>query len=492
MATFPGGASVNTLSEALIQDANLKGVFWSRLLELSANTNDDFSRLEGAQGSLKPIWKKTDLKKGGGDIVTFTTFGDIAGPGVRGETALTGNTSTLSFGTYTCQVDFWRDGVEITKKQQHFLAAGGNLVATIVSLLGKKLGRKRMYDMMIKLLRVADSKKVNILRPNNRQTRDEIRTTDVLTPTFLVEAQARLKTKGARPVALELSTSGSPVLHHLLFVGQDAFADIRNSTAYQNALHHAASRGDANPLFSGKVVPWNGLHIWEHVIVDPDVEDAIGSPMLPKATLGVAITAGTAAIKIQGTSDVSSRAEFFGFFPGFDYQWAEGQTPVTDTNTYYVWIVNPPDASVDPGKAGFYSYTGSSGNDGHELTITNRLASAAAGVAVDKLGEVEWDSSVHTDTHPIGSTVIYANKWGTPIAFNFVFGAGAALRAYGKIEKKDLTEKRDYGFVDGYGVESIFGQTPTVDTKKEPRNYLVLESAVEPTGVSVPAVEPSA
>jgi len=491
MATFPGGASVSTLTEALNQDPNVKGMFWSRLLELSAKTNDDFSRLEGEEDSLKPFWKKTDLKKGGGDTIVFTTFGDISGPGVRGETPLTGNTSTLDFGTYKCQIDYWRDGVEITKKKENFLAAGNRLVATIVNQLGKKLGRKRMYDMMIKCLRVADNKKTNILRPNNRQSRDDIRTTDVLTPTFLVEAQARLKTKGARPVGLELSRSGSPVYHHLLFVGQDAFADIRNSTPYQNALNHAAARGDANPQFSGKVVPLNGLHIWEHVIVNPDTKDAIGSPMLPQAILGEAITAGTTTFDIKGSSDANSKSEFFAFFPGFDYVWAEGQDANPDTNTYYVWIVNPPDAAVNPGKAGFYSYTGSTGNNGKKLTVAKRLGSAASGDRVTKLGEVEWDSDTMTDAHPVGSTIVYANKWGTPIAFNFVFGAGTALRAYGKIEKKDLKESRDYGFVNGYGVESIFGQTPTVDTQGQPRNYLVLESAVEPTGVRVPAVEPA-
>lgn len=479
MPTYNSDATVYTLAEAVAQSADVKGKIWSRMLEVGSNTNDDFTFLEGPAESKKPFWKKKELAADGGDIVVFSTIGDVGGPGVRGETELTGNTSKPRMGSYTCQVDYWRDAVELTKKQLKFLAAGKSLESVCLGMLARKLGRQKMYDMMMCLIRKASG---NILRPNGKTSYDTLRATDVLTPSFLVEGKARLQGLGARAVDMTKSKSGSPVLHYLAFIGQDALTDIRNSTSYQNALLNARERSEENPLFSGKLVDWQSTYIWEHIVVDPDADDAQGSPISPKAQLGVAITAGTAVFDCKQSTN--TKPLYFGFFPGYDWLWVETQAATADANTYYFWVLNI--SGADSGKAGFYSYTGSTGNNGNKITIVNRLGAAAGVARVTTLGNVVWDAATMTDAHPVGSVIIAANAYGVPICNNFIFGAGAALRAYGSVEANPISQDRDYKFVKGMGYESIFGQTITVDTQGKPRNYVVLQTAFEHPGLPVP------
>lgn len=482
MPTYNSDANVYTLAEAVAQNPDVKGKIWSRMLEVGSNTNDDFTFLEGPPESKKPFWKKKELAADGGDTVVFSTIGDVGGPGVRGEKELTGNTSKPRMGSYSCKVDYWRDAVELTKKQLKFLAAGKSLESVLLGMLSRKLGRQKMYDMMMCLNRKAVG---NILRPNGKTSTDTLRATDVLTPSFLVEGKARLSGLGARPVDMSKSKSGSPVLHYLAFIGQDALTDIRNSTSYQNALLQAADRGDTNPLFSGKLVDWQGTYIWEHIIVDPDADDALGSPIAPKAKLGVAIAANNTAPLVK-QSATNLLPLYFGFFPGYDWKWTEDQAATVDATVYYFWIINPPDAVTDPGKAGFYSYVGSTGNTGNTIQTSQRLRATASGSAVAALGNVAWDAATMSDVHPIDSWIIPANAYGVPTCRNYIFGAGAALRAYGSVEADPIYQDRDFKFVKGMGYESIFGQTITVDTQGKPRNYVVLETAFEHPGLAVP------
>jgi hypothetical protein len=73
-----------------------------------------------------------------------------------------------------------------------------------------------------------------------------------------------------------------------------------------------------------------------------------------------------------------------------------------------------------------------------------------------------------------------------PIGHSFVFGAGAALRAYGSIDAQAINQKRDYDFVTGMGYQSIYGQSPCFDTQGLPRNYVLLQHAIEHPGITVP------
>lgn len=485
MGNYNSDPNVMTLATAVAQNSDVKGKLWSRLLEVGANTKDDFAMFEGETDSDKPFWRRQDLKADGGDKVVFSTIGEASGPGARGEVELTGRTSKAHMGAYTAQVDYFRDAVEVTKKQIKFLAAGKSLETVLMGMLSRKMGRKRMYDMMHCLFRTTNA---TFFRPNNRTSRDTIRHTDVLTPSFLVEGQARLQGIGAKPINVSKSKSGSEVWRYMVFAGQAAMTDIRNSTSYQNALLQAQARSDENPLFTGRLVDWQGMALFEHIVVDPDTNDPIGSPILPKAKLGTAITAANTTFVLAGginqTTHPNTLSEYFRDFPGYDYLFTEDQTADPDANTYYFWVLNITGGSA--GKAGFYAYTGSA-NTGNTIgAVTARLRAAASGIAATTVGNITWDSTYHTDSHPVGSVIIPANAYGVPIGRSFIFGAGAALRPYGSVKADPIYQDRDYKFVKGMGYEGIWGQRAALDTQNVPRGYMVLEHAVEHPGLVVP------
>jgi hypothetical protein len=477
--SYNSNPNVYTLTNALAQDADAKGKLYTKGFELSGNTSDDFTPMEGAPGGTSAVWVKKDLKVQGADRVKFTSLGDPSGPGVRGEAELTGNTSTPRIGGWTLDVDFWRDAVELTKKQIQFLAAGGKLEYEIYKMLGAKFGRQKQADMMMALTRQANG---NIYRVGNRSTTNDILAIDKFNTAVVVQAQARARALGARPVGITKSKSGSPLQRYIAFAVQDAMTEIRNSSAYITALQNAASRSEENPAFSGKLLDWNGIGLWEHTVVQPDADDWMGSPLAPMAKLGVEITSATAAFDIQ-SSATNTKSLYYGFFRGYDWKWTEGQTAAPDSATYYAWII--PQSGADQGKAMFVSYVGT-GNNGNKITITNRLHSSAAAAAVTTLGGITWNASHHCAAAPVGSIVIPANSKGTPIGRSLVLGAGTAMRCYGSIEMQKIQESRDYGFVTGFGYMGIFGQTATKDTQGITRNYVVIEHALERPGIVIP------
>ena len=158
--------NVQTLAKSVTQaGADIKAQIWVRSLQLGAQQNDDFSIFEGPDEGEKPVYVRQDLTKDGGDKMTFTVMGGLAGNGVRGENELTGNTSRANFKTFDVILDFWRDGFELSKKQRKFMAAGGDLPAKASMLLRNKLGLKKQRDAMISLRQQASG---NTIRPNGR------------------------------------------------------------------------------------------------------------------------------------------------------------------------------------------------------------------------------------------------------------------------------------------------------------------------------------
>jgi len=471
--------NVYTLANAIAQDADAKGKFYSRAFEVSGNTSDDFATLEGSDGGTSAVWVKKDLKVGGASKIKFTSLGEPAGPGVRGENELTGNTSTPRIGGYTVDVDFWRDAVELSKKQIQFLAAGNKLEFQVYQMLGKKYGRQKQADMMMCLLKQANG---NVYRVGNATTDNGIKAVNVFSTEAVVNAKSRANTLGARPISISKSASGSPVQRYIAFATQNAMQEIRNSSGFITASAYAAERGESNPNFSGRLLDWNGIGLWEHFVVTPDADDVLGSPMEPLMKLGVAIADSTGRFDIK-SSATNTKNLYSSYFPGYDWKWTEEQAAAPDSTVYYAWIL--PQDGANAGKAMFVSYTGSD-NNGNKIQILKRLGGTAAGDAVTTLGTIAWNATYHCTEANVGSLVIPANSIGTPLGTSYVLGAGTALRCYGAFDMQRIEQKHDYGFIQGFGYEGIFGQTVTKDTQGITRNYVLVKHAVERPGLVIP------
>lgn len=548
MATgYNSDALVKALSDIVgTDDVHAKRIVWARSLGVGARAFNDFAAFEAPE---VPMGKqmsapagifcvKDDLRASGGDEVKFTVISDIAGPGVNGETELTGNTSTPQFRTWQCRVEWYRDAVEYTKKSVRHIAAGQDLWPISKMLLQKKLGRKQQHDMMMFLrtpardieagsgppaTRYAYGYYGNALRPNYRQTRDGLYQTDTIDPSFVVLAKNKATELGAQPIRKKINAYGTNVFGYLFFGSSTAMTDIRNDSGYQNAIENAGGRGDDNPIFSGRLVQWQGVYWFEHHIVNPDWDDAIGSPLLPRFKVGVAIGAhdATAAVKASSTNTTS---QYAGWFPGgestWDYisHWYPDVTSVSDTNDYYAWGINPSDGSV-----AFFKYNGSDVG-GKGVSGIDANGNYFAGVVfldpdngnqgddqvgnLDATGDTGWGSNSGTYQRGVGGTgsgntsgaytyaadlevgaiCFPANANGAIIGHSFLFGANAAVRAYGSVQVNPIQQDRDYGFIQGHGFESVYGQAPCMRTDSVTNGYILCEHAVLPEGFDVPAL----
>lgn len=173
----------------------------------------------------------------------------------------------------------------------------------------------------------------------------------------------------------------------------------------------------------------------------------------------------------------------FDWFLGYDYPFSESQTPNPDAGTYYFVVLNTTGANV--GKFGVYSYLGSA-NNGQTITITNRLRAVANGASVTTLAGQTWNANVHTDNHPTGSLIFQVNAKCTSVGWGYMFGAQAAVRAYGNLGGKNsgksistMAEEGDYQMKQGRAMAICFGQSPAQDTQNVPRNYVLIPHAVQ-------------
>ncbi len=455
------------------------GQLFSNYIDLSLEEDDLFASLEGSEGSDRPVWVKTDLSAGGADKVFFNAIASLGGDGVHGDELLEGNEEALAIGSYSCQVDFVRHAVGLTKKDIEFLAAGRSIEAAAAPLVAKWLGRKRQRDMLMKFLTSAAG--LNTLRPNNKASRDALAASDTLSTGMIAQANAIATSIGANPV--NIMRDGFSKVYEMLFLAtEDSLSPLANSSTWLQAQQYAGTRGDENVLFRGGYTRWNGNTILHHKVIDADTPGPIGSPMLPKALLGDAVAAGTTAIDITGGGRTSpgTANKYFECFSGAPYRYLESDnTSSSDSGTYYFVVVNV--SGANKGKWGFYSYTGTA-NDGNKITLAGRLGSAASGIRATTLGGVTWDSDKNTDAHPTGSVILQANANGVPIGFSLCLGAGAGLRAYGSLRHELVQNTSDYGHRMGWAYQSIYGQQVRRDSgisgSNQPRGYVLIEHAV--------------
>lgn len=482
---------VKTLASMESDDANAKRIFWSEDLQIQSATKDVFSALEGPEGSGKPICLKQDLAAGRGHTVNFHTINPIGGPGVLGGNRLEGNEENMTLGGYSVRVEILRHAIGLQYAAEEFTNIGSKLDNTARKLLADWYGRRKQRNMALRLREDAFTSGLNVLRPNGRANREALTLTDTLDTSTIEEADELARTNGAMPSSMGYHPeTGSEIQHFMVVSSHTALKSLKADSSYLDGLQEAGVRGPNNRLFQGGFENWAGHGIMEWNVVDSAGKIPAGCPILPKAYLGTAISAGTAVLDITGGgASTDTTTEFFESFSNAAWQEYADVAASPSTTDRYVVIWNK--TGADAGKWGFYRYVT---NDMNKLTTKDetgnastgaggRLGAGIGGTESSKIGNVTWDADLHTESHPVGSLVFEANSYGVPIGGTFFLGRMAAVRAYGSIRSQRIFQGEDYGDSKGIGVKSIFGQNTCKRSDNLPPNYVYVEHAVSYPGV---------
>lgn len=486
--------NASTVANLVSLDSKAQEELWIKRILQGADQENVFSdNMIGEPGSGKPFIRWDDMSKVDGNTINVPTVAPLGGPGTQGEGDRIGNEEKIRISSWPCKIGRQWYGIGITDVAKEETVIGSQFDNLCNSLLRARLGRKKSEDLMMVLKSSATGS--NTTRPNNKATRELLKSADVVSTTTITKSGLILSGLGGKPAKLGPANSGARNERFLFFSSQYALSTLPTESAYLQALQYAGERGDGNPIFKGNYVDWNGHGIYRWYVRDHEAYGPVGSTLLPRAFLGVAIAANTSAPTIFGGGDATGAAltpapKYFESFSNALYTFTNGNTVAADVTTVrYVLIINLTGSAA--GKMGFYSYQV---NDGNSLTVVGRLRAAASGAAVTTLGNVTWDTSpwvaatVLTDSHPVGSLIVETNSYGVPICGSFMLGEMAGVCGHGSLKGRNAMaarteEHRNHGMDHGIGVETVFGSAATKRTDGKTPNYVYIESAYAIDGV---------
>ncbi|HYF35438.1 MAG TPA: DUF4043 family protein [Prosthecobacter sp.] len=453
--------------KAISPDAVRK--LWKRGVEVFEQTSDFFAEMEG-NSPLSIIQTETDLSKGAGQEITFTKKSGLYGEAHLGEERFhdSRHYEELLIGTDKLSVDWFRHGVEYTERSEELMGMRGELVQGLPDELGKWGGRLKTEKMFM-LFR--------------EQTPGENRITlsGTLNWNSIVTNAQMMKRWGAPSAMVGRDPSGKALRRYCIVACTDALTSLKLDSDYRDALKSTTSGMHNRFFFSGGFTDVDGHVIKEYEAIEHDGYGAIGSPLNPMARLGAALTitstSYTAPVYITGGgSDYDANnilVKTTKYFPGYAYKVQAGVTLTPSTDDFYVAIINPPNAAVDPNKYGLYRIgngqtTPLTINDGNKLAIEAALvdgttvAAHAVGTGpalVTSLGSVAWDANKHSNTHPVDALVVLVHADASAKFCSLILGAASARRGYGKYRNNRTFQNKEGNFVRDVFFNTVMGQS---------------------------------
>lgn len=467
---------------------------WARGVDIFEQSEDYFSQFEG-KSPASLIQVKNDTSKGRGQEIEFTTMAGLYNEPHLGEELFEDSShfEELVLDSNTLKVDWLRHSVRYTERTEEKMGMRGEIVAGLPTEMGKWLGRIKTEQMFMDMLH--NTAAASHIIAGGKQTADELFSTDTLDWDEIVAMGVQMEGNGGLPAYVGRRESGgkrNPIFAQCVTASKDALYSLELDPDYKQVLREAGERGNANYIFRGGYTPVRGHVISKYVPVDHDGHGPVGSPINPKAFLGTAVEAGTGVLTLTGGGSPAAAAKTrihpFKAFPNYAYRFSDGGVLAIGSTPFYVAVVNPASAAVDPRKFGFYKCVT---NDGRTIEAVERLGPTDAGAAqLDEVGDVEWDASVHTQVHPSGATIVLCNSKGVPLGYTIMLGRRAARRGYGKWRNRRTTQSHEGGFVRDIYLTSVFGQAPRKDTAGRTPGVLVLTHAIKYAGLPLPDVLP--
>lgn len=497
---------INTGANLIAADAQAEAKLWKKGADMGEQTEDVLGPMEGGAASI--IHKETDTSAGRGHTVIYRTMGGFYGPGLQGEALFAGDRDLLeeiNMKTQGVKVDLLRNGIENFFMMEEALGARGEIENRINEEFGKWMGREKTMQGLMSMIHQVTTE--NHMVANGAGTVDNLAIGDVLSPDDITDASAVLEPLGGLPAYLGRDGDGNAIMGGLILTTKVAARGLKQHPDWKAAQRDSGVRGMDNLIFKGGLSHWDGNVIKDWNVIDPDGFGPAGSPLNPKAYLGVKIVAGTTASMTaslggrgitggkNATGAAKTKIPYFRFFPKHAFQFVGNGTLSTTasthfligTNEFYVRITNSSTAAnegseVIRNKWGIFKCSANGFTaDGNELTVSARLAAASSGIAATTVGNVTYDSEKHTETFLPGALITPCNKDGVILGRSLALYRRAMRRAHGMWSNKRMTDTKE-GVVKELYIASIFGQKPRENVEGKFPGIVVINHAVDYPG----------
>jgi hypothetical protein len=510
-------AGPNTGDSASILTGDIRQL-WQKGVEVWEQTTDFWAPMEGGSNAI--IETVTDVSKGRGQKITFTQMAGLYDEPKLGDELFeeSADFESIILNHYDLSVDYLRHGVRYTERMEEVMGMRGEIVAGVPRELGKWLGRQKSEKMFMAFLHKGAT--TNHIFANNAANADALTDSDTIKWDDIVAGRTQLERLNGQPAKVGSDKNGNAINRYVAVATTDALFGFEvNDLKTLLSSGSTDTLGAQNLLWQGGFHDIRGTMIKKYNPIDHDGIGAIGSPLLPKATLGCDTANGFAAVgtahgdtsltanRIYGggtaANGVLTTKLYFKYFPLYQFKFLYGETLTLANSLYgsgefFVAIVNPPNATTDPGKVGFYI---ASANNGNLLTVAHPFTAAgnaASGGTINGTtvtagngdnatfgfaAGFNFDTTKHTNHHTVGSAIYLCNSSGVYLGHTLLLGKQAARRGYGKHRNTRTDDDHEGGFVRDIFITTVFGQEVCKDAAGRIPGYLTLTHAVELAGV---------
>jgi hypothetical protein len=512
--TFAGTGvtnAINTGENLRGQDPLNEAQIWKAGADRYEQTEDILGPMEGGMEAI--IQTETSTSTGRGHEVHFRTMAGFYGSGLVGEELFAGNRDLLeqiSMKQQSVRVDLLRNGIENFFLMEDGLGMRGEIMNDVNENMGAWMGREKTFQGLMSLIHQVSTE--NHVWANGAGNPDRLLSGDVLTMDDVITANAMLEPMGGVPAYI--GNNGKEKITGACFLTTTEGArGLKTDPDYKQAQRDAGIRGGENLIFKGGVSMIDGNMIKQWSVKDHDGCGAIGSPLNPKGFLGVPIVAGTTT-DLTGTGRAicgggnttnagRSKVAFWRFFPKFAFKFVgtggvlsttASTHFLTDTNKFYVTIVNPANAANTGGGEVIRNKwtimeidTNGFTANGNEMVPSKILGpGAVTGIRNTTVGGVTYDAAKNTMNFVAGALVYLSNSKGVPIGRTLGLYRGAMRRAYGQFRNKRMTDSREGGAVNELYIASIFGQKPRQNAADKFPAIMVVNHAISYPGWNHP------
>ena len=389
---------------------------WEARLRLDASKKSFWSALKGKEGSEKPIVEKTEFVNQAGDVIHIQVMSELYGPGRTGENTLRGYEDKLSTAQFDVTVDWLRKAVALTKKVKK--EVNFDVLQQIRLRLSNWMARELDRQTFAQLLdNVSDT-----LYGGNATSSATLNDDDTFTTQELDKIKLALDRKGAIPLSVSRD-SGQETYHYGVVISEVDEYNLRGDDRWLSAVQAAASRGDNNPIFTGRPVEWNGLLVY--TLRGVKAANCVqGTPLRPETTVYGSLAADATTVTVGGAAVSNS---------GEEKQYTQ-----------------------------FFSSSGTITIGSEEITYTGKTYRTFTGCT-------RGANSTTAAAHSNGDLVTQRN-----VSKVIAFGAEICAFAWGQ-QPKRVQDTDDYGFVTGIGIETLYGVKAIEDSAGNKPNYLVME-----------------